>query len=87
MSKKFRVKIVGENKKFKTFSCLKTKFETNKTTKGNIFTIDLFKMFLVLKICEIVKKPPVFYGPVLKNTVSMKRLGVKRYFKHLRNYR
>ena len=33
------------NEKFKTFSCLKTKFKANTTTQGNVYIIDLFKNF------------------------------------------
>lgn len=31
-----------KNEKFKTFKCLKTKFEVNTTTQGNGFILDLF---------------------------------------------
>lgn len=41
-----------ENYKLKTFRCLKIKFEANKFTQGNVFIIDLFKVFLELKVCE-----------------------------------
>ena len=45
---KFWVKIVL--KKFKTFRYLKSKLEANKTTKGNVFIIDLFKIFMGLRL-------------------------------------
>lgn len=37
---------------FKTFRCLKIKFEGNKTTQGNTHIIDSFKTFLGFKICD-----------------------------------
>ena len=42
----------GKSRSFKTFKCLKTRFEANKTTEGNVFVINLFKIFLSLKTCE-----------------------------------
>ena len=37
---------------FKTFRCLKIKFEGNKTTQGNTHIIYSFKTFLGFKICD-----------------------------------
>ena len=55
----FLLKIVPPRKncKFKTFRCLKTKFNGNKTRQGNLFIIDFLKTFLSLKICEGVEIP------------------------------
>ena len=39
-----------ENYKLNTFICLKTKFKTNKVTRGNAFITDLSKNYLCLKI-------------------------------------
>ena len=39
-----------ENYKLNTFRCLKTKFKTNKITRGNAFITDLSKNYLCLKI-------------------------------------
>ena len=40
-----------ENSKFKTFRCLKNKFEVKEIIQGNAFAIYIFKVFLDLKIC------------------------------------
>ena len=43
-----------EDWKFKAFRCLKTKYEVNKPARGNALIVDLFKIFLGLKICVCV---------------------------------
>ena len=40
-----------ENSKFKTFRCLRNKFEAKEIIQGNAFAIYIFKVFLGLKIC------------------------------------
>ena len=46
--------------------CLKTKFEANKFTQGNVFIIVIFKLFLGLKICVGWDVETLLTSPVLR---------------------
>ena len=70
----FWLKIAGENYKFKNFSCLKTKFEANKTTQGNAFITDLSKIFLALKIWVCVGGREGWAGLVMQKNGLIRKL-------------